>query len=233
MRVVIIGNGSSGATCAFELRRLNKDMEIEVLDETSYTQYSPCALPYVISREIEDFKKIFIFKENDYISNNIKLHLNTRITEIDKKSKSISYVKDNKQEKINYDKLVIATGSSCNIPKIKGINNCNYHVLKNIDDTKRIAQNIKPKSLSVIIGAGLIGVELAISLSSRGEQVKLIEAKNNILPSMLDSDIGSKLKENIENIQKLMPFLDENVQEGLITMEKVKVIKYRHDKNES
>lgn len=36
-----------------------------------------------------------------------------------------------------------------------------------------------------------------------------------------------------ENIQKLMPFLDENVGEGLITMEKVKVIKYRHDKNES
>ena len=35
-----------------------------------------------------------------------------------------------------------------------------------------------------------------------------------------------------ENIQKLMPFLDENVEEGLITMEKVRVIKYRHNKSE-
>ncbi len=194
-RIVIIGGASAGSTCAFELRKLNKNIEIVILEKSDYTQYSPCAMPYVLSGEIVDFDKIFILKKKDYESNNILLNLNSEVIEIDKKKRSILFKCNHEHKEISYDKLVIATGSSCYIPSIKGIETIDYFVLKNIDDAKKIASNIKPKTDSVIIGAGLIGVELATSLSAKGEKVTLIESKENILSSMLDSDMALKLKE--------------------------------------
>jgi NADH oxidase (H2O2-forming) len=198
-RVVIIGGSSAGATCAFEIRKLDKDVEIIILEKNGYTQYSPCAMPYVLSGEIVDFDKIFIFKKKDYEQNNISLNLNSEVIDIDEKRKCVVYKCNNERKQIVYDKLIIATGSYCSIPKIKGIEKSTYFVLKSLDDAKEIASNIKSKSSSVIIGAGLIGVELAISLSAKGEKVTLIEAKDNILFSMLDSDMALKLKEKIEN----------------------------------
>ncbi|MFW6286069.1 MAG: FAD-dependent oxidoreductase [Nanoarchaeota archaeon] len=198
-KVVIIGGGTAGTTCAFELRKLNKDIEIIILEESQYTQYSPCALPYVLSGEIKTFDNIFIFKKEDYTSNNIILNLNSKVIEIDKINKHIIYNKDNKKQKISYDKLIISTGSYTVIPKIKGIENSNYFLLKDIKDAKEIANNIKPKSKSVIIGAGLIGIELAISLSKKGEKVDLVESQENILSSIFDNDMSNKLQENIQN----------------------------------
>ena len=63
MKVVIIGGGSAGTTCAFELRKLNKDVEITLIEKSSNMEYSPCALPYVLSKEIDSFEDIFIFNK--------------------------------------------------------------------------------------------------------------------------------------------------------------------------
>ena len=197
-RVVIIGGASAGATCAFELRKLDKNVKILILEKSNYTQYSPCAMPYVLSGEIVDFEKIFIFNKKDYESNNILLNLNSEVIDIDKNKRSITYKSNKEQKEIIYNKLVIATGSSSFVPKIKGLENEDYFVLKSIDDAKKIAEKIKTKSNSIIIGGGLIGVELAVSLSEKGEKVTLIESKENILSSMLDSDMVLKLKESIE-----------------------------------
>lgn len=201
MKVVIIGGGSAGTTCAFQLRKLDKEAEITILEKTENTEYSPCALPYVISGEIKDFKDIFIFTKDDYEKNNINLCLNSTVQEIDKETKKITYSKDNKKEQIQYDKLVLATGSSSFIPPIEGLDNTDYYSFKTIEDAQKISNDIKEQSTSVVVGAGMIGVELAHSLAERGENVKLIEIKENILPGILDPKISKKLKEHLEQIE--------------------------------
>ncbi len=198
-KIIIIGGSSAGTACAFELRKLDKNIEIVILEKRKLVGYSPCALPYVLSGQITSFEKIFVFSEKNYKESDILLKLNSEVIEIDKKNKTLIYQTENKKNKINYDKLIIATGSTCVVPKIKGIEKSNYFLLKNIFDAKKIKKEIKAGSHSVIIGAGFVGLELAFSLIKRGEKVSLIEAKESILPSIIDPEIALKLKSLIEN----------------------------------
>lgn len=193
MRVVIIGGGSAGTTCAFELRKLDKKAEITILEKGNHTEYSPCALPYVVSGET-NLKDIVLFSENDYSANDINLRLNSEVEKIDREKKTIRYARKGESTEIIYDKLVIATGSSPFVPSIEGLEGTQYHVLKTIEDAK----DISLKGNSVVIGAGFIGVELAHSLAQRGENVSLIEVKETILPGLLDKKMAGRLKEYLE-----------------------------------
>ncbi|MFW5865621.1 MAG: NAD(P)/FAD-dependent oxidoreductase [Nanoarchaeota archaeon] len=196
MRVVIIGGGSAGTTCAFELRRLDKEVEILLIEKTSNTEYSPCALPYVLSDEIPSFDDIFIFKKKDYEENNIKLLRDTEVNSIDRSSKKIHFAHG---EPVLYDYLVLATGSNPFIPPIQGVENANYTCLNTIEDARKINETRESGRKSVVVGAGMVGVELAFSLASKGENVSLIEAKENILPTLLDRAIARDVEEYLKS----------------------------------
>lgn len=193
MKVVIIGGGSAGTTCAFELRKENKEIDITIIEKTNQTEYSPCALPYVIGGEISDFEKIKIYTEKDYKENNINLILNEEVKEIDEKNKKIRL----KDRELTYDKLVIATGSKPYIPKIEGLTE--YLILKTVEDAKKI-EKLENKSI-IIIGAGMIGLELGNALLNKNNKVIIFENQNSILPNMLDKDMASELEKLLENIE--------------------------------
>lgn len=200
MKVVIIGGGSAGTTCAFELRKLDKDADITVLESSAHTEYSPCALPYVLSGEIDDFSDIFIFEKKDYESNGIDLQLSSEVVDIDRENKIIHYRNGGQDRSVRYDHAIIATGSMPFIPPIKGLDEASYRVLKSIDDAKSIYADIKEGLTSAVIGGGLIGVEVAMALSQRNEKVVLVEAKDNIFSSLLDPKMSNILKDHLEGL---------------------------------
>ncbi len=194
MRVVIIGGGTAGTTCAFELRKLNKEIDIIILEQTNNYQYSPCALPYVLSGEIANYDNIFLFEKKDYEKNNIEVRLVCKVNKIDQNKVYF----DN--EKLKFDKLVLATGALCVKPQITGLDDVAYQKLKTIEDARNISENIKKDQISVVIGAGMIGVELAMALRQKNNKVYLLEKEKNILPNMLDNDIALELKERVTGL---------------------------------
>lgn len=206
MNIIIIGGGSAGTTCAFEIRKLDKNAKITIIEKTSNLEYSPCALPYVLSGEIKTFDDIFIFKREDYANNNIDLMLNSHVEQIDKTNKKIKL--NNKQE-LNYDFLILATGSTSFIPPIKGIETTKFNVLKNIEDAKKIKNETKK---TAIIGAGMIGLELAVSLANKNKQISILETQQNILPNLLDEDVAEILNEHLKN-NNIKTYMNENIQE--------------------
>jgi NADH oxidase (H2O2-forming) len=195
MNVVIIGGGSAGSTAAFELRKLDKDIGITIVEQSPYTEYSPCALPYVISGEIKSFKDIFVFSEKDYESNNIKLLLKTRVGTINRKAKKLSLDSPSGKSEMAYDKLVIATGSEAFVPKLPGAEA--VYTLRSMGDAERIKKSVKKGSKTLIVGAGFIGVELADALLARGEHVTLAECGDAALP-MMDPDMAGIISEHLE-----------------------------------
>ncbi len=211
MKIVIIGGGSAGTTCAFEIRKRNKDVEITILEKTAHTEYSPCALPYVLSGEIENRDDIFLFDEKEYTANDIILSLNSEVIQIDKEQKHITYRKGEETKELEYDKLILATGSTAFVPFIPRADDVTYATLQTIDDAQEIAQTIREGTTSIVIGAGLIGVELALSLSQQKENVTLIEAQETIFPSIVDADIAKKIKANLEE-KNITIYQDTTVQ---------------------
>lgn len=210
MKVVIVGGGTLGTTCAFELRKLNKDVDITIIEKGKHLQYSPCALPYLLSGEVKSLEDIFIFDKKDYITNGIDLNLETKVIDVDRDNKKVI---TQSSGSFDYDYLVLGLGSSKKEVSIKGLseNTLTYNNLNDFYKFEDYIKNNNVKNISVI-GSGLIGTELAFSLLKLGYNVNLIEAKDSILPNLIDHEISDKLKKYFIN-QGMNVYLDSTVKE--------------------
>ena len=203
MKVIIIGNNVAGTFTAQNLRSLNEDIEIEVFTQEKYPYYTRIKLPELIPEKIT-IDDMIVFKEDWYNAKRINLHLNKRIKKIDPSNKTI-YIEDDFNP-IVYDKLVLALGSTPNIPPIKNAveikdEKKGLFTLRSIDDALDIKDFIKSKKAkkAIIIGGGLLGLELANQINYSNLQTTVVEFFPRLLPRQLDEDCASMLKEEIES----------------------------------
>ena len=190
MKVVIIGGGACGASCATRLRRLDEKAEIRILEKTNEVSIANCGLPYYCSGVIAERDRILVSNAKKFKDNfNIEVSLNTEVTEINRNEK---YVLTNNNEKINYDKLVLTQGANPIKPPLEGINNPNIFTLRNLADADNIKAYIKNNNVknAVVIGGGFIGIEMAENLAHMGINTKVIEMANQIL-TPVDSEIAA------------------------------------------
>ncbi|RLF59305.1 MAG: NAD(FAD)-dependent dehydrogenase [Thermoplasmata archaeon] len=198
--IIIIGCGAGGGTAAQFARKTDRKKQVTIFEKGSYPQYSKCGLPYAISGIIPTPTHLIEFTEEWFLKAKINLHLKTTITSIDIKNKTIT-AKDENDEIIEkeYDSLIIATGSDPSLPPIKNITKNNVLIdgiftIRTIDDAQKILDYIPNTRNVTIVGAGLIGLEMADCLSKKGKKVTVVEALPNILP-MLDDDVSKTIEE--------------------------------------
>ncbi|MBO5446567.1 FAD-dependent oxidoreductase [bacterium] len=181
MRVIIIGGGAAGASCATRLRRLNEDAEIIILERTGEVSIANCGLPYYISDVIPNRDNILVSTPQKFKSwFNIEVRLETEVIEINKEEK---FVLTNSNEKLSYDYLVLANGASPIIPDFAGLNMDKTFVVRTLSDADKIKSYIKnnPVKKVAVIGGGFIGIEIAENLIEIGLDTTLIELNNQIL----------------------------------------------------
>ncbi|HIP88588.1 MAG TPA: NADH oxidase [Thermococcus paralvinellae] len=196
MRIVVIGSGTAGSNFALFARKINRKAEITVIGKEDTMQYSPCALPFVLSGKIPELEDIVIFPNSFYEKQKIQLMLETEAEEIDREKKVVITDKG----EVPYDKLVLATGSRAFVPPIKGVKNEGVFTLKSMDDVRKIKAYIakrKPKR-AVVIGAGLIGLEGAVAFRELGMEVLVVELLGHLLPTMLDKDMARIVQQHLE-----------------------------------
>jgi len=201
MQIVVIGGGAAGTTAALEIRKKMRDASITIIESQKYSEYSPCALPFVVGGHIAQFKDILIHSDSFYSTfAKIDLRLETTASSIDRESKEIICGK----KRVAYDKLVLATGSYPFRPPIKGIDAIDtserIFLLKSIDDAKRVDACANTAKRALIIGAGLVGMEMAVALWERGISVTILEALPTAMPQMLDPDMGKIVIDHLHNL---------------------------------
>jgi len=206
--IIIIGCGAGGGTAAQFARKTNRKANITVFEKDKYPQYSKCGLPYVISEEIPDFMELIEFSEEWFKKNKIDLFLEATVTEIDIKNQKIIAEKNAKKIEKKYSSLIFCTGAKPYIPPIKNIRKNNkladrVHVIRTISDVKKIKSEIKKNTKVTIVGAGLIGLEMADNLYKKDTNITIIEALPNILASICDSDTAEIVRENIPKDVKI------------------------------
>ncbi|RLI65494.1 MAG: hypothetical protein DRO88_04435 [Promethearchaeia archaeon] len=204
MRVVIIGNGVAGQTVAEEIRKSDQDRQIHIFTEESFPFYSRIFLPNFIT-EKRSLEKLILKKPEWYEKKNIFLHLNSKVIEINSREKEIRFQKhlSNSDDTgiMSYDKLVIATGSKprrlpFGNPNVKGV-----FTLRCIVDAEQIKGYIRSQDVKelMILGGGLLGIELGYNLSELGLKIMICEIAPYLLPRQLDSGTAKLLKEYLEH----------------------------------
>lgn len=238
-KIVIIGCGAGGGTAAQFARKIDRKATITIFEQDKYSQYSKCGLPYAISGEIPEFKDLIEFSEDWFKKEHIDLFLETTVDEIDIKNQVIFAKKGNEQIKKEFDSLILATGAKSFIPPIQnilknGLLINGVYVLRTIDNGKQICSGIKKGKKATIVGAGLIGLELADSLYKKGMNVTVVEALPNILENTLDNDMCEPiLKELHEKIKLYTNHIATRIEEKDETINRVfiKDVKTNEEKN--
>lgn len=162
MEVVIIGNGIAGITAAITIRKLSKQHRITVISSESDHFYSRTALMYLYMGHMQ-FQHLKPYENWFWQENNIQL-VRARVREVDFTGRRL--LLDNSQT-LAYDRLLLATGAAPRKTGLPGENLQGVQGLYHLQDLESMERNTRQIQQAVVVGGGLIGIELAEMLSSR------------------------------------------------------------------
>ncbi|MCQ8905011.1 MAG: NAD(P)/FAD-dependent oxidoreductase, partial [Methanothermobacter sp.] len=198
MRVVIVGGGAGGLSTASNIRKYDKEADIKVITRDKHVAYSPCAIPYVMCGEVECFDDIVMHTPEDYRERNIDILTETEVESIDPQKRTVTYRGKDGVTEIPYDVLVLATGGSPFIPPVEGTDLEGVFTIRTLTDGERITEWASKSKSAVVVGAGLIGLEIAYGLLRMGLEVTVTEMLPQIVPRSLDPDMAAIVQGYLE-----------------------------------
>ncbi len=198
--IVIIGNGISGISAALRLRQLQPNWKISIVSGESDLHYSRPALMYIFMGHMR-FKDTIAYPKSFWRKQRIDLH-RAWVERIDTKAATLEF--DNGKS-LHYDKLVLALGSKPNKFGWPGQDLDGVQGFYSLQDLETLEENCKHPGRAVIVGGGLIGIELAEMLHMRGREVTFLVRErsywNRILPDEESQMINEVIRhEGIELI---------------------------------
>jgi NADPH-dependent 2,4-dienoyl-CoA reductase/sulfur reductase-like enzyme/rhodanese-related sulfurtransferase len=201
MRILIAGGGAGGASCAARARRLSENADIVLFDRGSHISFANCGLPYYVGDIITDENKLIVASAELFKARfNIEVRTENEVIAIDRGRRELSVQRLNTGEVLRepYDALVLAPGAAPVRPALPGIDLPGIFFLRTIPDSRRIRTWIAEHSAksAVVVGAGLVGLEMAENLAARGLAVTVIEMLDQVLPP-LDPEMAEPVCERL------------------------------------
>jgi len=194
MKAVIIGNGLAGTMAAKTLRELDPEVEIVVFAEEKYSYYPRPNLIEYISGKLP-YERIFAFTGDWHVRQKIDIRLGTAVRKIRSESREVELDDDRRE---SYDVLLIANGALSFVPPIKGTDKRGVFTLRTLDDAQAVIEYLKDHHQVVIIGGGLLGLEIARAIRLRGAEVEVVEFFDRLLPRQLDTQGAALLRSQVE-----------------------------------
>jgi len=186
-RIVVIGAGAGAFGFVKAYREINSDDEVVIFSKENFPFYNRVMLPHYISGE-QTWEQLVKMKDEEVPGYNIRLLRGVSINDINRVEK---FVIDSRGEKTFYDVLIMATGSRPtlpkNVPSIPGI-----FTIRNRTDADNFKQHTPATAHVVIVGGGLLGLEMAASLRELGTRITIIQRISRFLDRQLDP-LGSQL----------------------------------------
>ncbi|MGA3126279.1 MAG: FAD-dependent oxidoreductase [Candidatus Korobacteraceae bacterium] len=200
-RVLIVGGVAGGASCAARVRRQSEDAEILIFDRGPYVSFANCGLPYYVGDVIQDEKKLLVASAELFKTRfNIEVRTENEVMAIDREHREIEVKRllTGVVYREKYDALVLSPGATPIRPALPGIDLPGIFVLRTIPDSRRIRLWIEEHKVSraVIIGGGLVGLEMAENLAARGISVTVVEMLDQVLPP-LDPEMAEPVQEHL------------------------------------
>ena len=222
-RIVVIGGVAAGLKAAAKVRRLDAEAQITVLERGELVSYGACGLPYFIGGEVEQVRQLMsspsgTLRTPEFFKKAKNLDVLTRMeaVAIEREAKIVHALnlETGAKQQFAYDKLVLATGASPLKPAWPGVEKENIFHVWRPQDAAAIRRGLETQKYekAVVIGAGLIGLEIAEALRMWDVDVTVVEMKNQLFPALLDEDMAQELELSLA--AKGLQFLKEEAVEA-------------------
>ena len=186
-RIIVVGAGAGAFGFVKSYRELNPDDEITIFSKENFPFYNRVMLPDYISGELQ-WDQLVKMKDSDEPAYNIRLLRGVSIERIDRNNKQVT---DSRGLKYSYDILILATGSRPSLPKnvpaLPGI-----FTMRSRTDADNFKKHMPANGHVVIVGGGLLGLEMAAALREMGTRVTIVHRTSRFLNKQLDA-LGSQL----------------------------------------
>lgn len=190
-KIVILGLGSGGFAASLAIRRTDPEASITIIEKRPYDMFSPCGMPFAIEGIISLDMLRFSLPEDK----NITKLLLSEAWAINPSGKNVAVknIKTGENISVSYDSLILAPGAEPFVPPIQGAKEAldkGVFVLHDIESARKIIEHCGKARRAVVVGAGPIGLEIAVALLTKGLDVTVIEMLSYALPRALDRDMA-------------------------------------------
>jgi len=199
--IIVIGGNDAGLAAAGRVRRLATDAQVLVVERTAQVAYASCGLPLFIAGQVSDHAVRGMDSAGILTHRGIKVLTEHEVTEISVPDKHISvrHLADNSVQSFAYDKLILALGARPKAPSaLQGMRN--IFVLRSYADADRLHSFLRQENphRCLIVGGGLIGLEMAEAFLRLGLQTRLVESTATLagLPEAMTEKLLRHLREH-------------------------------------
>jgi NADPH-dependent 2,4-dienoyl-CoA reductase/sulfur reductase-like enzyme len=194
-RLVVVGGDAGGMGAASIARRLRPDLDIVALEQSDFTSYSACGIPYVIGGEVARLDELVVrtpqeFRERHRIDARIR-HRALGI-DLDRREVEVHDLDHDRTFRLGFDQLLLATGARPTRPELPGIDGPDVFGIQTLDDGARLLARVaeRPPGRVVVVGGGYVGLEMAEAFLHRGAAVTVVERSREVMRT-LDPDMGA------------------------------------------
>lgn len=225
MKYVIIGNSAAAIGCISGIRTVDGESSITLISDEPHFTYSRPLISYWLKGKVTD-DKMYYRSSDFYEKNNCTAILGKKAEKIDAAAKKV-ILEDGSA--VEYDKLLVATGSSPFVPPVEGMKEAkNAFTFLNWDSAKAVKEVVTNSSKVVIMGAGLIGLKAAEGLHEVCEDITVVDLADRVLPSILDAEGAGMVQKHIEKegIKFILNDAASAVKENTIVLKSGKELPY-------
>lgn len=202
MHVVIIGAVALGPKTACRLKRLAPEARVTMIDQGSRISYGGCGIPYYVSGDVNDIEALqstsfHMLRNPEFFrdAKGVDVIVRTRAERIDRAAKVVHArnLDTGGVLEVPYDKLVLATGSRPRRPDLPGMDLAGVFTVSNLEDAEAIRSRVEAGRVNkaVVVGAGLIGLEIAEALADMwGVETTVVEIAGQALPGFVSADLA-------------------------------------------
>ncbi len=194
-KYLIIGGGAAGVFAAKKIRQCDNEGEITVFTDDTRPLFSKPRLPEFLAGECAE-NELAVFGPNWYEKQRVQIKVRSCIRKILPQERTIVAADEGRY---SYDKLLIASGSYPSRLPIQGFNSNHVYTIREIDDVIALRELVKTKKSCIVIGGGLLGIEIAYALAKLGVDITVVEYFDRLIPRQLDAEGSHLLKEILQN----------------------------------
>ena len=209
-RFVIVGGVTAGPKVASKIIRLRPDADVTVVERGEFLAYAGCGLPYYISGVVREQKGLMstaagALRDPVFFHNvkNVRVMSQTEAVEIEPQARRLRVrdVVDHTEAWLDYEKLILTTGASPVVPDIPNVDLGNIFTLHGVRDAEGIKAVLADERSRdvVIVGGGLLGVEVTEAVVCRGCRVTIVEMLPQILHTILDWEMAKLVEQHLES----------------------------------